>query len=302
MDVAVGKILAQLGPTWGSVLFRTSVIIASANRAILLEDTLSQVVKFFGDSAEIVLSVPDESSIPKNIDPIVKVTRGSRGASAQRNAGIKDASQNSEYFVFFDDDTVPANDYLAEVEKFFDDNPSVLGMHGFVIQNGGLDFSEANKLLEVRVQNSKIEMSKSLYGCNFAVRSSFARQLGFDERLPLYSWLEDLDLARRLLRLGKLSKVYSAQCVHLMHSSGGRENHKRFGFSQIVNPIYLMQKNSINFSDTIFLVGKPLLANILGSLNPSAKYSWRRERAFGNLLGFVDIARGNVRPERATDF
>jgi GT2 family glycosyltransferase len=130
------------------------------------------------------------------------------------------------------------------------------------------------------------------------VRWSAARNLRFDDALPLYSWLEDLDYSRRLAPAGRLVRTEACVAVHLGAKSGGRQQHRRFGYSQITNPVYLLKKRSIGIRAMMKLVMKPFLANVLGSLRG---VEWRRSRLRGNLLSLSDLARARVTPGRITD-
>ena len=59
------------------------------------------------------------------------------------------------------------------------------------------------------------------YGCNMSVRLAgvLEERVLFDENLPLYGWLEDVDL-RRLVHMGKIVRLDGARGVHLGVKSG----------------------------------------------------------------------------------
>src|SRR5690606_30638203 len=82
------------------------------------------------------------------------------------------------------------------------------------------------------------------YGCNMAFRRSAIEGVRFDERLPLYGWLEDVDFSAQAGRKGVLLKSETLVGVHL-GVKGGRTSGVRFGYSQIVNPVYLLGKKTI---------------------------------------------------------
>lgn len=88
--------------------------------------------------------------------------------------------------------------------------------------------------------------TQSLYGCYFGDRMSAAPELRFDNWLPLYSWLEDLDFSRRLLRIGCLARVDDAVIGHRGVKSRGRTQHARFGYSRMMNPLYLHRVGSFS--------------------------------------------------------
>mgnify|MGYP000606119618 CR=1 FL=1 len=68
--------------------------------------------------------------------------------------------------------------------------------------------------------------------------------LRFDERLPLYGWLEDLDYCRRMSPYGRIQRSSMLVGVH-MGVKGGRQSGVRLGYSQVANPIYFVIKGSM---------------------------------------------------------
>ena len=51
-----------------------------------------------------------------------------------------------------------------------------------------------------------------VYGCNMTVRRSVLARARFDERLPLYGYMEDRDFAFECMRVGRASPVAKAPC------------------------------------------------------------------------------------------
>jgi hypothetical protein len=84
------------------------------------------------------------------------------------------------------------------------------------------------------------------YGCNMAPRlvPLHRHSLRFDEDLPLYGWLDDVDLCRRLSAYGRIVKNWNMIGVHL-GTKRGRTAGIRLGYSQIANPIYLRRKGTL---------------------------------------------------------
>ena len=116
----------------------------------------------------------------------------------------------------------------------------------------------------------------------------------FDERLVLYGWQEDIDFTSRLRRRGRVVCVpASAACISGLKA--GRVSGKRFGYSQVVNPVYLIRKGSVPASFALPLMFRNLAANLVRSLRPEP-YVDRRGRLRGNLLGLSPPA---ARPHRA---
>ena len=63
----------------------------------------------------------------------------------------------------------------------------------------------------------------------------------------------------------------------------GRVSGKRFGYSQVVNPVYLIRKGTIPRASRCRLMARNLAANLVRSLRPEP-YIDRRGRLRGNVL------------------
>ena len=68
-----------------------------------------------------------------------------------------------------------------------------------------------------------------------------AHGLRFDENLPLYGWLEDIDFARSIAPYGRVVKSMLLRGVHL-GVKRGRTSGVKLGYSQIANPLYMLEK------------------------------------------------------------
>ena len=233
----------------------------------------------------------------------IQVVLAERGLTRQRNAAL--AAAKGGDVVFFDDDALPREDYLAGVAEVFHSYPDVVGMTGKVAIDGvpllrALTLAEMRAALASAGDDKTVTTTDRLYGCNMAFRRDALDGISFDERLPLYGWLEDLDFARRVQRRGRL--VVAAGCVaaHQGNEIGGRGKHARFGYSVIANALYLQRKGSVRTRELPFLILRPALANLRGALAGSDR-SWRRERLAGMAIALSDIARGRLCPERATE-
>ena len=149
---------------------------------------------------------------------------GPRGLTCQRNA-ILEQVRDFDVVVFFDDDFLPTPSYLQVVERVFATQDDVVMVTGLVIADGiigpGLSLEDARSWLAVfgAIKRDWHELEKVTngYGCNMALRVSAveAGQCRFDEKLPLYGWLEDVDFSLRLGQRGRIVKAMAAQGVHL---------------------------------------------------------------------------------------
>jgi len=282
------------------------VILASAGRPELLADVIRDLA---GQSEPfgLIVSVPDGGSLPESGLPEEARVVYARGLAAQRNAGLAAAPQDALVF-FFDDDAVVRPDYLRRARDFFAARPDVVGITGRVLLDGATHDAISRDESERALRSStaldpsgRSRPTAELYGCNFAFRRSSSVPELFDERLPLYSWLEDHDFARRLMRYGALAVVEDCVIVHRGVKSGGRAAHARLGYAQMINPLYLHRKGSfpwwLAIREIVPRCGKNLLLSAGG-----AESSWRRQRLRGNLHALADALRGRFEPERMLEF
>ena len=282
-----------------------AVVIASANRPNLLAEALQTCADQEGVRVRGVVSVPDEESLPKDRSLLAgwRVVTGTRGAAAQRNAGLSKVD-DVDVVAFFDDDALLRPDYLANAARFLAGHPEVVALTGRVLLDGATKGEIPSALAASTLAASAAEApsghwrrTRELYGCNFVVRGSILVQERFDERLPLYSWLEDHDFARRCMHRGQLARVDDCVMVHRGAASGGRQAHRRLGYSQMMNPIYLCRKGSFPLWLAAWEIFRPVAKNLLYAVAGTSR-RWRRERLDGNLTALADALRGRFTPER----
>jgi GT2 family glycosyltransferase len=284
----------------GSVV---AVILASAGRPQVLADVIADVDAQTYPVAHRVLSVPDRTSLPDGRAPDGWLVVHDSGLAAQRNAGIR-AVPDADVIFFFDDDATVRSDYVERGVALFARRPEVVGLTGRVLLDGAVGPEIEHEAAVIALKTSAEQPARqaetpvgALYGCNFAYRVSAARDVLFDARLPLYSWLEDHDFARRLARVGDLVRSDDCVIVHRGVKSGGRMAHTRLGYSQVMNPCYFVRKGSFSVRLAIQEMFRPVAKNVARSLVGTER-SWRRERLGGNLLAAADVAQGRFTPER----
>ncbi|WP_367715613.1 hypothetical protein AB2N04_16470 [Nitratireductor sp. GISD-1A_MAKvit] len=130
-----------------------------------------------------------------------------------------------------------------------------------------------------------------------AVRMSTVRGYGlrFDENLPLYGWLEDVDFSRQIARHGRIVRSPRLHGVHL-GTKTGRTSGVRLGYSQIANPFYLMRKRTMSPGQAAPQIARNLAANALRALYPEPWVD-RRGRLVGNIRAVGDLMRGRLAPQ-----
>ena len=286
---------------------RIAVAIATAGRPGLLGRTLSWLRAQSYPAVAIFVcapSVADVEGIP--IDQLeIELLVGVRGSCVQRNAIIERVT-DFDIIAFFDDDFVPRSDYLERMAEIFLAHPEVVVATGHVVADGangpGYEFDQAQAILQMdaaRVESEPfIRDVYNGYGCNMAVRTAVLQRhaIFFDELLPLYGWLEDVDLSRRLARHGRIVGVTQMRGVHL-GTKKGKQPGKRLGYSQIANPVYLARKGTLSWPRALRQLLRNVAANLLGTLRPEP-YIDRRGRVAGNAIAFRHLLVGKLDPRR----
>ena len=232
----------------------------------------------------------------------VSVVHGPRGLTAQRNL-ILAASSDADVLVFFDDDYYPDPGYLEEVARLFASQDDVVVATNWPLLDGavgpGLTHDEALRALARAAGRSEpvqVMPTYGGYGCNMALRMAPVLRHGvrFDENLPLYGWLEDIDFSRRLAAYGRIVKCTALRGVHL-GSKRGRGSGLRLGYSQIANPLYLLRKGSMSAPYALKHMARNLAKNAARAAFPEPWVD-RRGRVAGNALALLDLLRGRLDP------
>lgn len=295
----------QVSPAPGSGSL--AVIIATRGRPGLVADL---VLALEGqtrppDHVFVVGSQPEDIAALAE-GPRLTARVGRRGSALQRNDGLALAGERYAYLIFFDDDFVPARSWLERAVALFASHPDHACLTGAVladgIQCGGLTPDAARAIIADHERapetGTTVRDGFGPYGCNMAFRASAIRGLGFDERLPLYAWLEDSDFGGQVARRGRTAKADALFGVHLGHRTG-RDQGLRIGYSQLANAAYLLRKGTLPVSFLLRTAAGNLARNLLRSIAPEPHVD-RRGRLRGNLLALADLARGRVTPERVT--
>jgi GT2 family glycosyltransferase len=284
---------------------KTTVIICTFNRSAILHDTIFSLMKQTVLPASIIVSLCDENSTLAETRalPLVRCVYGPRGSSAQRNTAIPYAT--TPFVLFLDDDVELAPDYIEQMESAFTYDPAVVAASGKIVADGahsgkGIDRDEALAAL-CRDRGSRACTGIKLlefYGCNMFVRGAIVQKEKFDERLPLYGWLEDRDFLWRVSKHGKLIRNHAARIAHLATRTG-RTSDLRYGYTKIANPYYMWQKSVIAHFPDLFVNYwmKTTLANAARALGPRrANDPDYRERLRGNFLAYRDLLLSRLDP------
>ncbi len=283
------------------------VIIATRGRAALLGPLLAQLMDQTRPPDHVFVVATEAADVAGlNVDPAqITVAFGPAGLAHQRNKGLALAGGRYRHIVFFDDDFIPSRFWLEHAIEVFSRHPELACVTGRVLADGaktaGIPWKDGAALVAscdaAPEQNMKLHSGFGPYGCNMVFRTAAIEGLTFDERLPLYAWLEDTDFGARAAKSGVSARADGLWGVHL-GIKVGRVRGAKLGYSQVVNPIYLMRKGSISLRFAANLMIRNFFANAVRSLAPEPAID-RRGRLVGNLIGLSDILRGRITPERA---
>jgi len=282
---------------------RIAVGVATLGRNEVLVQTLTRL-KFQSRQADIIaICAPNALDLEgaRECCPRIIELVGPHGLARQRNA-IIDAVRDYDVLIFFDDDFVASPKYLAAVEAVMLAHPDVVMATGRLVADGilgpGIAFAEADRMLRESEQPSMpIEDTYNGYGCNMSIRLAPVRadDLTFDERLPMYGWLEDVDFSRQLAPHGRIVEI-DAWGIHLGLKKG-RQSGLKLGYSQVANPLYLTRKGTMSGRRALMLLGRNLLANTIRCLR-AEPWVDRRGRLKGNLRAIGDLVSGRLDPVR----
>jgi glycosyltransferase involved in cell wall biosynthesis len=283
--------------------------IASADRRKQLGLTLGQIARQSVLPSRVVVCPAGAGDYDEEDSKLlacpVQVVRATRGLCAQRNAILR-ACTGDDILIFIDDDFYPASDYVARVlELFAAYCDVVVATHHPVLDGAagpGVPHEAAVRALASLEQTPPLRGTRPIagaYGCNMALRLAavFQNDIWFDENLPLYGWLEDLDFSHRLARHGRVVECGALRGVHL-GTKRGRTSGVRLGYSQVANPIYMLRKGSLSRAYAFRQILKNMTSNCLRSLKPEPWVD-RRGRLKGNALAVADLVNGELHPKKA---
>lgn len=296
------------------------VVVATKGRAADCRDLLSWLAAQTLTPARVVFvgASPDDL---RGIDEHEFATTGRvstlvaerAGLPLQRNEGIRALGAPARPYavLFLDDDFRPARDYLEQCARFFSENLGAVGVTGCVLADGvrgpALHDADARAYTDGErapqkhwASGSQVRRIECVYGCNMAFRDVVIESCRFDETLPLYAWQEDQDYTSQAARFGEVFYVPSCRGVHL-GSKGGRSSGVRLGYSQIANPIYLMQKGTMSRRKGVRFLLRALASNSLRSLWPHPLVDYPGRLA-GNARAVLDLSLGRCHPTRVLEF
>jgi len=287
---------------------RIGIAIATVGRPAIVAKTIRLLSAQSRPPDAVLVCSPsgtDVEGVPQ-ADPGIVCLIGPHGLPHQRNCLLQ-AAGDLDLLLFLDDDFVLRHNYIEEMEAIFLENPTVVMTTGRVLADGikgpGLTFEFAQRKLSYVAEKAPDRLTDvySGYGCNMAVRLETVRRngLAFDEALPLYAWLEDVDFSRSLSPFGRIVRAERALGVHLGVKTG-RQRGERLGYSQIANPCYLISKGTCSWKKGLFHISRNIAANLYGTMRGERAVD-RPARLYGNLRGIADLMTQRLAPSRALE-
>jgi len=277
--------------------------IASAGRPKSLSLLLEYLGSLKVEIPEIFVCTPSkdqEVTSPPELR-VTWLTTARGGLCLQRNILLQ-AAKGSDFLVFFDDDFFPRGDYFINLTSILAINgSSIAALTGLVLGDGvtcgGISYLDGLKQLEC---SSSFTFQPNLtpifntYGCNMVVNLKMIREhnLRFEENLPMYGWLEDVEFCLQLQAFGAVVQARNCVGIHL-GSQESRLGARQLGYSQVANPYYICQKHHLSSAKFLQYFIFRLLRNAAGALGGNPV---RRARLAGNLLALRHLVQGTLDP------
>ncbi len=300
-----------------------AIIIATLGRPDLVRGLLKQLEEQTRKPTYAIFSCTTDADVPGEWADLVRgraftseTLFGTKGTCVQRNRALAWLHDNTAFFgrgatgnivIFVDDDFVMRNDWIEQAAREMENDANTVGLTGVLLADGavnaGYTATDALAILAAGIPilpngdwRRRPGAVESLYGCNMVFRAENVASATFDEKLPLYGWLEDYDFCARVKSLSGFRLTDSMIGVHLA-TKRGRTSGLRFGYSQVANPLYLARKRTMSLSFALKMLAQCVLQNVLKSVSPEP-YVDRRGRLAGNIRALADAAIHRLDPRR----
>jgi GT2 family glycosyltransferase len=272
------------------------VIIPTRGRADSCQATVASVFRQNVLPDQVIVSAVEPSDWRGEADPRVRLLLGAAGLTRQRNRGIAALDPRCQVVTMLDDDVELPEDYFQNIQRLFTQHPDVALCFGAVREFPRMSRENARQVLTQWPARDEFRQGACGLGCSMNIRRTVVDKISFDERLPLYGWLEDADFAARARPYGKQGTYEAARTLHLVEPKM-RLSGVRFGYAQAMNPYYLWRKGSLPLKEVVVQHWiKAIGSNLLGLVRRDpAVDRWGRLR--GNARAFSLILRGRAEPE-----
>lgn len=244
-----------------------SAVIPTLNRPDLLRRGLVALLRCNPAPAEIVVvdGSPDAMARPvveslggPSAQPPIRHLSSEPGLTRQRNNVMPSCVGN--VIAFFDDDACVSPDLFGELQRAYADR-SVVGVTGRVIEPDDRRFGRKESRVRRLLPGGGADGTFTRYGyprriidvdrpcdvqfmqgCFMTARADIAQEVGFDESLAGYGFVEDEDFSCRLSRRGRI-RYEPAAVVDHDNTGFGTRDRRRFSRQMLLGRSYLFHKN-----------------------------------------------------------
>ncbi|MEL6570923.1 MAG: glycosyltransferase [Pseudomonadota bacterium] len=281
--------------------------IATTGRPGILAETLQHMATLQDQPDRVIVSIAHSNDADANqigqLPFPFEIVTSPKGLCEQRNTVLA-AVPSDAIVLFLDDDFLISDGFVSATRAVFEEEQDVVMATGTVLADGilGPGLTHRSGLVALAQADNRYAAVRTevynAYGCNMAIRMAPVQThaIRFDQELPLYSWLEDVDFSRCLAAYGRVVKDSNMQGVHL-GTKTGRSPGKRLGYSQVANPIYLIRKGTMSPSRALRLMGRNMVANLAKTVRPEPWVD-RIGRVRGNFLAVSHLLTGRMSPKR----
>lgn len=230
---------------------KISLIVIARNESFGIEKVFKALSATSLSDAQFILvdsgSTDNTASKMKSFSSLVadcKIVRlaGKQNASIARNAGLAIAER--EFCFFIDGDTEVSISFVDAALEQFRTRTDVVAVAGDLTDYlYNQDFSALEEISDNRFSITKISEDRA-FGGNVIVKTNIAKQVRWDEQLPVH---EDFDISLRLRQFGKVILLPVSMGVH--HTRFDTKNAYSLMFNR--NPRYfgvLIRKHFRNHS------------------------------------------------------
>jgi len=203
----------------------TTVVVPTFNRAALLERLLAALGNCASISRHEVIVIDDGSTdgtaeVVRRFKSVRYAHQSNAGAAAARNFGLREAS--GDIVAFIDDDCVPDERWLEDLEAAWARDPDAGGIGGTIrplVDSRLARFVQLEGLIDHGWDGGAI---RALVTANASFRRALLENLGgFDESFPGAAG-EDTDLSFRMRAAGHRLVVVQGATVYHDHRTGLR--------------------------------------------------------------------------------
>ena len=297
---------------------KISIIIPTKDRLNFLKNTLRNLDKnnfFFNEIIIIDSSLKKINNYNLNflshkIKRKIKLIYSSPGTALQRNIGLKNINRENDYVMFLDDDIKFENKAFFKLHFFLNTIPNyILGIslnNNEILKKNFFEKLKKSKFISFfnlysnrpgkvtksgwQTKNTKVEFNFFVEWISTAAalyRIKKIKNLRFNEKLGIYSYLEDLDFSYKVSKIGKI--IIFSKSTYFTKNIILRNNFK-FGIKELFNRYIFIKDNKLSkhyfFLGSFVLTLKNLARIIILDIKSF-------NRGLGNIISYIYILKND---------